>query len=1067
MKGLRLILAVCLGATYFYGARADVDGDAARAAVRRGTSTTTTSTPAQTRQKSVTSSTTSTTASTRDTSTVANRAVSTGTTTGIATQSRSAVNTSATSARENAVTSRGAATGSVVSRGATTTATPRTNAVTSNASRVAARTPTVAPQQRTAGGTARTATSVTNTARQSRAAANTTARVAITNATPRRTSATNTAARQSRAATTTGTIAPGNYKECRTVYYECMDEFCANKDTQLKRCACSARMSEFDGLKEQMTKIEDKLLDFNQRLLTVNMDAEDASAINTATEGELAFNQADKSDSKKMLDEISAKLNNTFNNSKLDNNLSAISLSLDMDSAFDNLDSMMGADTVAKSGTALYSAALPVCREMAAEVCSDDELAIAESGYQMMIEQDCNTVAKAYSTQAEVAREKIREGGALLDMSRLNIHQTRNSDDILTCKAKMLDMLSDTTVCGENLGKCLDTSGQYIDPTTGAAFLSDNLSQLATLITRPSADQTWTSAPGNDKFVTFLNSKKKFLAPAMENCQDIADAVWDAFIEDALAQIKLAQDAKLEDMRQSCTQLVAECMTDTAKSISEFDARALSIFGVTADKTVREMCSSVQTACTALLDSTSGGTDWGTGIDQIATDKSYETLLYTCREVGKNCIIQNCKSTSGNFGLCTDVNTSVNRKSIVSRRACWAEVRACINAAGDETLAKIMNSLTKSYNDGFYFYQTLYGATKDGTEIIPNPNPADPTGIATYANSGTAIQPYDTIFDICTNDCRKGQDYSAEACIECRLAERIWGNCEKDPTTDLPKNTDHNRIIPTLGTNNTDTLLSWFAQNTSTLGAETLNSCLDTTCGTGMTLHEGKCTPSTAISSTGEVCNASKFLINTDNADEEDAFTNCCIYDTNKDGNVNNNNKYARCGLGNPGAWLNMPTLTQTGYNSSPATEHTSKQCSSDDNCVYINGKHYTTHVAYEIDGVKYYLICVGGNNPTTTQCTAGEFFIMDDAGHVFSPKDMAMATKDTTTRTSVTNYYKTAETQCIYQYACDAMSDDGKCKQYKWKWSNNKEDSNANTCTGKVGDSAADVIHWTIKYGD
>ena len=192
---------------------------------------------------------------------------------------------------------------------------------------------------------------------------------------------------------------------------------------------------------------------------------------------------------------------------------------------------------------------------MAAEVCTPDDLKIAESGYQMLIEQDCNTVRKSYQSQIDQARTQVFESSALLDISRLNTHQERNSDDILTCRRKMLEMLSDSTVCGENMGKCLDISGRYIDPTTGEAFLTNDLSNLASLLTRPTDNQTWTSVPGNERFVIFLNSKKKFLEPAMENCQNISDYVWDEFLDDALAQIKLAQDAKLEEVRLSCTTL--------------------------------------------------------------------------------------------------------------------------------------------------------------------------------------------------------------------------------------------------------------------------------------------------------------------------------------------------------------------------------------------------------------------------------------------------------------------------------------------------------------------------------
>ena len=176
----------------------------------------------------------------------------------------------------------------------------------------------------------------------------------------------------------------------------------------------------------------------------------------------------------------------------------------------------------------------------------------------------------------------------------------------------------------------------------------------------------------------------------MENCQDISDYVWEEFIEDALAQIKLAQEKKLEEMRQSCTTLTTQCLDETADSIAEFDARALSIFGVAADKTVNAMCADIRTACTALMETSGGATDWTTGMTQIAANKTYETILQTCREVGKNCIIQACTSISGNFGLCENIDTSINRKSIINPDSeCRQAVEECIESAGAEKLAEI------------------------------------------------------------------------------------------------------------------------------------------------------------------------------------------------------------------------------------------------------------------------------------------------------------------------------------------------------------------------------------------
>lgn len=793
MKGFKLIFAAICAPLVLHAATADDAVDLSRAANRRDTTTTVTSTrkKTDTPKKATTKQTASRTADTatapRETPHVGNRA------------------TTAPRPTDKAVTAR--TTSTVLPRTIKTTSVRTTSARPAiTTARATTRTTALSTPSRTDGARARAATDTASRAR--------TAKIAR--------------------ATTSADILNRDYSKCRQVFHDCMDEFCANKDSQLKRCACSARMNEFDKTKKSLASAEDKLLDFSQRLLTVNMDAEDAMAINTATEGEIAYAAKDTSKSKKLLDEIAKKLNTSFNNSNFDQNLNAISLSLNTDMAFDNVSSMMGASTTSKSGTDLYRSALPICRQMTLEICDQAELDIAESSYLMAIEQDCNTVSKSYQTQVDQARTKILESSALLDMSRLDIYQQRNSDDILTCKRKMLDMLTDTTICGTDLGKCLDTSGRYIDPTTGAAFLTADLWQLSKLIERPTAQQTWTNSPGNYMFVNFLNSKKTYLEPAMEKCQDISDYVWDSFLEDALAQIKLAQDLKLEQMRQSCTTLTTQCLDETLDSITEFDARALSIFGIAADRTVNAMCADVTNACTALLANTGDiKKEWETGMSGIATDKTYESILQTCREVGRSCIIQVCTSTSGNFGLCESIDTSINRKAIITGTACWDKVKECVLSAGDA----LTDIAAKHHSENFL------------TEVY-----------------GTAPSPH---YSVCNSE-----DKDAYAC---HLTERIWGHCEYSPTD---KNKKTNTII--IPSDNTSTLLAWFAVNTGTNNHP--DSCRDTSCPPGYTLNaNGECGEIGNVDICGNDCNGKKITVanNIVNCCSGDVLNNniCCAYD--------------------------------------------------------------------------------------------------------------------------------------------------------------------------------------------
>ena len=1012
MKGLKLLLIVCLGFIGIHGAIADDDADMARAATRRTATTTVTTSrgtngnTGTTARENSASGISRTTASVPSGATVHERSGTSGRGNVVV---RDAATRTTSGTVNQSVTAR--TTSNVMPRATTGTA-----AVSSSArggGTVSRATSSRAPVRGTS--VARTSTSTSNVSRAATAARGGVAPTIAPTA-ARRAGGTPAGARVSRAGVTASDIMNRDYTTCRSVFYDCMDEFCANKDSQLKRCACSARANDFDDIRQQLSAAEDKLLDFSQRLLTISMDKEDAEALYQATEGELAFNQEDTSASKQLLDEIADKLNTTFDTSNFDANLAPISLSLNTDAAFDSLDSLSGTSTTAKSGTALYTAALPVCREMAMEVCTSDELAIAESGYQMLIEQDCNTVARAYETQQNQAREQIRESSALLDMSRLNNYQTRNSDDILTCKRKMLDLLTSTSVCGENMEKCLDISGQYIDPSTGDAILTPNLVNLGNLITRPTGNQTWTSVPGNDKFVSYLNSKKLFLESATENCEDIADTVWDQFIDDALAQIKLAQDAKLEEVRQSCTTLTAQCLSDAAESLEDFDARALSIFGVAADKTVKQMCAQVQSACTALLDTIDAGTDWSSGMTEIANDKTYDTIIQTCREVGRNCIIQSCKSISGNFGLCEDIQTSVNRKSIINRTACWDEVVDCVASAGGDTIDQITAQLVAGgiIDDAGTFYNNIYGIKYTSDKTTTGPNDIKNTCITADGSEADddTDDPKNCIYDICFDVCgdpnsvdENNPKKDSSECHICRIAESIWGNCETHPTASLQVTGSHNKIkTPTSG--QSDTLLSWFAKNTNTQNDS--DNCRDTSCGPGFIptwdakTNSTICISAENVSSDGLMCPAATGFTQTViflGGDDTPAFTNCCSYEGEK-GNPMDELYEAtgNCCLDSMTPIKGVDTTTTGSYFGFEGELDNALSF-----CMPYNKSTHMVAKYKDNNDNDIYIVCVGGTSSAIKDTDTPESYpnghIMDCKGHYVLVNGTSYNTPDYTTK--------------------------------------------------------------------
>ena len=819
-----------------------------------------------------------------------------------------------------------------------------------------------------------------------------------------------------------------DYSKCKTVYFECMDEFCANKDTNLRRCACSSRIHEFDSIKKQLSEAEDKMLDFNQRLLTVSLEKEDAAAINVATEGELAYDKKDRTESEKLLQKITNTLNSS-GDTRLNNDLSSISLSLDMDTAWDDIDSMGGIATSAKEGLDLYNAATPVCVEMAKEICSDEELDIAQNSYKLTIQQDCNTVAKSYDTLYNQAQEKIHESSALLDMSRLNIYQQRNSDDILTCKKKILAQLSDASVCGENLYKCLDTTGQYINPSTGKAVLTKNLYNLTSLLKEPTGDEKWSKISQNEKFVKFLNSKKEFLEPAIEQCQDISDTVWKDFLDDALSQIKLAQNSKLEEIRQSCTTLVAECKTTSLTDLSEFDARALSTFSVLADATANSMCKDIETSCVALMDNIDSTGLWKSGIAGISTDISYNTILETCTQIGRDCIIQQCNGTSGNFALCKKT-TDGKRADVLTRRACFQEVWDCVKQADKDNIENmtygILPSSSSSYSEARENYYISTYKFSPAQRFEENQNDNDTNQL----NSG--------IPQLCSDNTDK----------TCLIAEQIWGNCEHAPEKfDIVSNSDvaetdnylqtSNKIL--IPKNGTSTLLSWFASNTGTAVDTVTDSCnargcpvnykmntnnecekVSSTCFALNDVEENNGRPQYCITNDKYVINVTDSITNWCESGEKDIYGNCCKKGTSrKDSN----------GICVP----NIPGYTpyESIFLQNITCDGSSNDNTEDHNYLCPDGtkRKMSVYCVHTTTQSEYYIQSETGTS-VSYACPEGFWLLVDQYGNYFNLKG---DTGDFPKQTAQMSY-KTApnSTPCTYGYNSE------------WQWTGTCDNTNA-----------------------
>lgn len=370
---------------------------------------------------------------------------------------------------------------------------------------------------------------------------------------------------------TTETRTGAAYTQCKNAYFQCMDQFCQLKNDDYRRCSCSDRIYDITATRTNLTETNAKLTEFKDSLDIVGMTPAQATAIRTASEGENALT-ADTSASKALLNAImnSIRGEDTNVSGKL-TALNSINIPFDTSNAFGTAD---GAQMIASyNGTNLYKAVYTSCRAVVENDCNNASLQRAITAYLMAIEQDCNTVQAALNTKQKELKSAIREGSAMLDLARIENRQKHNSDDKATCIAGVEAAVLSDQVCGENYHKCLD-NGEFIDISTGAPIAGVvNFYELANMLTfdygKNATEQKLAQNPNNRTFVqNFINKTKKFATDALDKCTEIADDVWQEYLDKALLDIYYAQQTKVETIKTGCFDLISSCYSDKEASIT-------------------------------------------------------------------------------------------------------------------------------------------------------------------------------------------------------------------------------------------------------------------------------------------------------------------------------------------------------------------------------------------------------------------------------------------------------------------------------------------------------------------
>ena len=491
-------------------------------------------------------------------------------------------------------------------------------------------------------------------------------------------SVTNPVAGMSRAATTARATAVFNdlskigsgYAACRESYATCMDQMCANANDTYRRCFCSDKFLKFRNVEESLDEAMIMLQQFqDNNLEAIDKTAAEVNAMYSASIGEAAIKR-DTSASAKLLDNITKLLSGGGSNSTVSNMNNSIGiLDLDFSVDFDDVWSDGGfslfdtgnQDLSTLEGTALFNAAQRQCTRLTQNQCENNAVfTMSRSSYNILISQDCNTYEKALNKKKETVAQAVRTAEKYLREARLEEYRAHNSMDVNECLARVRTAMLSDTACGENYKRCLDPTGAYINGATGDPIYSPRLFQLEKTISLPGVtdDNINTDILGvNSTYEKFLDGYRQYVSQQLDTCRSIADFVWTEFKRNAIIEIAQAQSNKIEEVKASCVDTIAECYDTQSQSLVNLGSKkTATTAGVLGHYTARDMCREQVMACATLYSRDGTGCTFDErGHINNGETCGLESLITYVNTVDDLMVVEKCKAAVDEYltDLCT------------------------------------------------------------------------------------------------------------------------------------------------------------------------------------------------------------------------------------------------------------------------------------------------------------------------------------------------------------------------------------------------------------------------------
>ncbi len=322
---------------------------------------------------------------------------------------------------------------------------------------------------------------------------------------------------------------------CWAKFSGCMDSFCMLDNANGGRCICSDKNAEYDAILEEIQKLDEQ----SYQLATVGVEriemGDAVDAVMSKTDSVTKRVTADAAKSKRQSLDLSS-----WNSLDLD-------FDADAEDIFDF--SSDGVSIANKTGDALYRAAAKLCNAQIPECKSQSTL--MDLMYKQRVRSDCTAYENSLRAARTQSAQKLYAAQSAMREAALEQYRNANKYDLGQCTVQFKQCMQTTGGCGDDFTGCVEWSVRenMVGNSNKEKTIKGTVSKIKLRA------ETYDT----------LEAKKALCMTVTEQCVNVRDQVWDAFLREAAPQIKSAELIVESNMRTSCISNISNCFQKACK----------------------------------------------------------------------------------------------------------------------------------------------------------------------------------------------------------------------------------------------------------------------------------------------------------------------------------------------------------------------------------------------------------------------------------------------------------------------------------------------------------------------